>query len=72
MTLTKEQIKQIKDFDFRYAEKIIGSVYEVQQVKKFFPNPTGARILDQERICFWHDDCVDHACCIKIKDILFN
>ncbi len=70
MELTNEMINKLKTFKFRYAERVSGNIFKIQRAKTIFPNPVNAEILHKDTLCFWHDDCCDHRCCIKIKDIL--
>ena len=70
MKITREIKKKLINFDFKYADRIEGSVYHIHKAKDIFPNPQTPHTFSDKRMCFWHDDCIDHACCIDFKDIL--
>jgi len=72
MELTKKTIKKLQEFKFRYAEEIEGSVYSIKPAKEIWRNPQKPHYLERDRVCFWHDDCCDHPCCIDTKNILLG
>lgn len=70
MKLTPEIKRKLKNFDFRYAEHIEGTIHSIKTAKEAFPNPKKPHVLNEECMAFWCDDCVDHPYCIKLEDIL--
>ncbi len=69
MKLTKEIEKDLKRFNWKYIDNIEGTVYHLKSAKDF-KSPSIPHVISEDRICFWHGDCDEHACCIQLEDIL--
>lgn len=72
MALTKQQKQQIERFNFRYAKLIEWNIYKISPAKESFDRPTKPLLVDNERVCFWDESCIDNPICIKTRDILLR
>jgi hypothetical protein len=68
MKITKAIELKLKKFDWKYINEIREGVFEVLDPKK--QEPEKITVLDKDHICFYDNSGSDHACCIKLKNIL--
>jgi hypothetical protein len=71
MKLTKKIEMKLRSFDWKYIDETRNGngIYEIKDPKK--QEPERITVIDEEKICFYDNSGSDHACCIKLKDILF-
>lgn len=73
MKITPAIKKRLLSFNWRYIEHVSGNVYQVFDAKNMFPKPSKPHVLDEQDMCFWHDNCEDHPERIELRNILlFN
>jgi len=68
MKITKAIESKLRNFDWKYISEVRTGIFEVLDPKEQAPEKI--TVLDEDRICFYDNSGEDHACCIKLKDIL--
>lgn len=63
---------QLKNFDFKFIRRVTRDLYEIVDGKEYakMVNASKPHVIRDDEIVFWTDECMDHACKLKIKNIL--
>ena len=65
-------ITQLKNFNFRFVNHVTRDLYEIIDARKWSKevNAKKPHFIDNTRMAFWCDECMDYSYVLYLKDIL--